>query len=168
MRYGEPVIDPLLRQLQEQGVERLLVLPLYPQYSGATTGSVTDAVFASLSRWRWVPELRFMSACDGDPRCITAIAASIRSFGESPGEGYKLLISFHGMPKATVTAGDPYFCHCHKTARLIAEELGLADERQDNLFYSNSRFVQHLDVRGLGTVNALYVRLLPKETESLP
>ena len=136
MRYGEPAIEPLLRQLQEQGVERLLVLPLYPQYSGATTGSVADAVFASLSRWRWVPELRFMSAYHDDPRFITAVAESIRSFRESHGQGDKLLISFHGMPKATLTAGDPYFCHCHKTARLIAEELGLAEVQWEMAFQS--------------------------------
>ena len=68
MRYGEPAIDTVLRQLQEQGMERLLVLPLYPQYSGATTGSVADAVFASLSRWRWVPELRVMGARKRDGR----------------------------------------------------------------------------------------------------
>jgi ferrochelatase len=136
MRYGNPAIDPVLRQLQEQGMERLLVLPLYPQYSGATTGSVADAVFASLSRWRWVPELRFMGAYHDDPDFILAVADSIRSCRESHGQGDKLLISFHGMPRATLTAGDPYFCHCHKTARLIAEELGLEEAQWEMAFQS--------------------------------
>ena len=136
MRYGNPAIDPVLRQLQEQGMERLLVLPLYPQYSGATTGSVADAVFASLSRWRWVPELRFMGAYHDDPHFIRAVADSIRSYRKSHGQGDKLLISFHGMPKATLTAGDPYFCHCHKTSRLIAEELGLEEAQWEMAFQS--------------------------------
>jgi ferrochelatase len=136
MRYGEPAIDPLLSQLQAQGVERLLVLPLYPQYSGATTGSVNDAVFASLSRWRWVPELRLTGAYHDDPRFIRAVADSIRTCWESNGQGDRLLISFHGMPKATLTAGDPYFCHCHKTARLIAEELGLGEAQWEMAFQS--------------------------------
>jgi ferrochelatase len=136
MRYGEPAIGAVLRKLQQQGMERLLVLPLYPQYSGATTGSVADAVFASLSRWRWVPELRMMGAYHDDPRFIRAIADSIRSHRETNGKGDKLLISFHGMPRATLTAGDPYFCHCHKTARLVAEELGLDEAEWEMAFQS--------------------------------
>jgi ferrochelatase len=136
MRYGEPAIDKVLMKLQEQGAERLLILPMYPQYSGATTGSVADAVFASLGRWRWVPELRFMSAYHDDPRYIQAVADSIRAHRETHGSGDKLLISFHGMPKATLKAGDPYYCHCHKTARLIAEELGLAEQHWEMAFQS--------------------------------
>jgi protoporphyrin/coproporphyrin ferrochelatase len=136
MRYGEPAIDAVLRQLQAQGMERLLVLPLYPQYSGATIGSVTDAVFASLSRWRWVPELRIMGAYHDDPRYIRAIADSIRTHWGNHGQGDKLLISFHGMPKATLIAGDPYFCHCHKTARLIAEALNLGEAQWEMAFQS--------------------------------
>ena len=136
MRYGEPAIDDVLVKLQEQGMERLLILPLYPQYSGATTGSVADAVFSSLSRWRWVPELRFMSAYHDDPRYIKAVADSIRSHRETHGQGDKLLISFHGMPKATLKAGDPYFCHCHKTARLLVAELGLDEQQWEMAFQS--------------------------------
>ena len=117
-------------------MERLLVLPLYPQYSGATTGSVADAVFASLSRWRWVPELRVMGSYHDDPRFIRVVADSIRTYRETNGQGDKLLISVHGMPKATLTAGDPYFCHCHKTARLIAEELGLEEAQWEMAFQS--------------------------------
>ena len=136
MRYGEPAIGAVLSKLQQQGMERLLVLPLYPQYSGATTGSVADAVFASLGRWRWVPELRVMGAYHDDPRYIRALADSIRSYRETNGTGDKLLISFHGMPRATLTAGDPYYCHCHKTARLVAEELGLDEAQWEMAFQS--------------------------------
>ena len=136
MRYGEPAIGAVLSKLQQQGMERLLVLPLYPQYSGATTGSVADAVFASLGRWRWVPELRVMGAYHDDPRYIRALADSIRSYRETNGTGDKLLISFHGMPRATQTAGDPYYCHCHKTARLVAEELGLDEAQWEMAFQS--------------------------------
>jgi len=163
MRYGEPAIDTVLRQLQEQGMERLLVLPLYPQYSGATTGSVADAVFASLSRWRWVPELRVMGAYHDDPHFIRAVAGSIRTYRETNGQGDKLLISFHGMPKATLTAGDPYFCHCHKTARLIAEELGLEEAQWEMAFQSRfgkAAWLQPYVVQRLETLPSEGVRHL--------
>jgi ferrochelatase len=136
MRYGEPAIDSVLVKLQEQGAERLLILPLYPQYSGATTGSVADAVFTSLGRWRWVPELRLMGAYHDDPRYIQALADSIRAHRETHGQGDKLLISFHGMPVATLKKGDPYHCHCQKTARLLAEELGLDEQQWEIAFQS--------------------------------
>jgi ferrochelatase len=136
MRYGEPAIDKVLVKMQEEGVERVLILPLYPQYSGATTGSVADAVFTSLGRWRWVPELRFMGTYHDDPRYIQALADSIRAHRETHGQGDKLLISFHGMPVATLKKGDPYYCHCHKTARLLAEKLGLDGHQWEMAFQS--------------------------------
>jgi ferrochelatase len=137
MRYGEPAIDQVLRNLQSNGVQRLLILPLYPQYSGATTASVADAVFASLSQWRWVPELRLKGAYHDDPGYIEALAQSIRvHWKEQQGRGDKLLISFHGMPRATLDAGDPYFCHCHKTARLLAESLELPEGEWEMAFQS--------------------------------
>lgn len=125
MRYGDPSVKKGLLELQAQGAERLMVLPLYPQYSGATTGSVADAVFTELMQWRWVPELRLMGPFHDDPAYIRAIANSIREHWQEKGKGDKLLMSFHGMPRATLEAGDPYYCHCHKTARLIASELDL-------------------------------------------
>jgi len=120
------------------------VLPLYPQYSGATTGSVADAVFSSLSKWRWVPELRMLGAYHDDPDYILAVAQSIDAHWQANGhltnekldKGHKLFISFHGMPKATLLAGDPYFCHCHKTARLIAAELNLEEDQWEMAFQS--------------------------------
>lgn len=136
MRYGEPAIDRVLRDLQSNGVQRLLVLPLYPQYSGATTASVADAVFASLGQWRWLPELRLTGAYHDDPGYIDALAQSIRSHWDEQGRGDKLLISFHGMPRATLDAGDPYFCQCHKTARLLAEALELPENEWEMAFQS--------------------------------
>jgi len=144
MRYGNPSIKDGLEKLQAEGAERIMVLPLYPQYSGATTGSVADAVFSNLSKWRWVPELRMLGAYHDDPDYISAVAQSIDAHWQANGyltnekldKGHKLFISFHGMPKATLLAGDPYFCHCHKTARLIAAKLNLHEDQWEMAFQS--------------------------------
>ena len=144
MRYGQPSIQKGLEQLEAQGAERIMVLPLYPQYSGATTGTVCDAVFKPLLKWRWVPELRLLGAYHDDESYILAMANSIRQHWQDKGldqekaleSDSKLFISFHGMPKGTLLAGDPYFCHCHKTARLIADELGLKEEQWEMAFQS--------------------------------
>ena len=144
MRYGNPSINEGLEKLQAEGVERVMVLPLYPQYSGATTGTVADAVFASLSKWRWVPELRMLGPYHDDPAYISAVAQSVDTQWKANGylaekkldKHHKLFISFHGMPKATLEAGDPYFCHCHKTARLLAEELNLDKDQWEMAFQS--------------------------------
>lgn len=136
MRYGKPSIDTALTELQQAGAEQLMVVPLYPQYSGATTGSVADAMFASLGRWRWVPELQLLGAYHDHPAYIRAVADSIQAHWRAKGRGDKLMISFHGMPKATLDAGDPYFCHCHKTARLLAESLQLLPSQWEMAFQS--------------------------------
>lgn len=136
MRYGNPSINDVLLNLHNNGAEKLVVLPLYPQYSGATTGSVADAVFQSLMKWRWVPELRLMGAYYDNPQYIDALAQSIIDHRAKNKDTSKLLISFHGMPKATLLAGDPYFCQCHKTARLLAEKLNLEDSEWELVFQS--------------------------------
>ena len=136
MRYGNPSIQQGLEQLQAKGVGRIIVLPLYPQYSGATTGTVADEVFKQLMRWRWIPELHLMGAYHDDPSYIKAVADSVRQHWQEKGSSDKLLISFHGMPKATLIDGDPYFCQCHKTSRLIAEELQLTSEQWEMAFQS--------------------------------
>ena len=128
MRYGQPSIASALAELRTAGAERLLVLPLYPQYSAATTASTFDAVAAELRTWRWLPELRFIAQYHDDPGYLDALAAQIRADrAEQPGE--RLLFSFHGLPKRNLLAGDPYHCQCHKTARLVAERLELAPEQ---------------------------------------
>ncbi len=126
MRYGEPSVEHALRVLMQAGVERLLIIPLYPQYSGATTGAASDAVGAALARLRWVPSLRFLNHYHDYPRYIDAVAAGIERSWETEGRGERLLLSFHGMPRATLEGGDPYHCQCQGTARLIAARLGIA------------------------------------------
>ncbi len=125
MRYGTPSIASALAYLRAAQVQRLLVFPLYPQYSAATTGSTFDAVANVLKRWRWVPELRFINHYHDDAAYIEALADSVRRHQQQHGKPDRLLISFHGLPKHYFLAGDPYFCHCQKTARLLAEKLGL-------------------------------------------
>lgn len=138
MRYGEPCIDAALNVLLQAGVERLLVLPLYPQYSGATTGSAFDAVCSAMQKLRWVPELRFVNHYHDRSRYITALADTIARHWDAQGKTERLLFSFHGMPKATLSAGDPYFCQCQATARLVAEALKLP--RSDWSVAFQSRF----------------------------
>lgn len=128
MRYGEPSVKQALTALQDKGCRRLIVLPLYPQYSGATTGSAIDAAAQALRGFRWVPEVRFINGYYDFPEYIEAIGRSIEAHWSKDGGTERLLFSFHGMPEYTLYSGDPYFCHCHKSARLIAQRLGLPRE----------------------------------------
>lgn len=127
MRYGNPSIPDTLEQLRKANVQRLLVLPLYPQYSATTTGSVFDAITAELQRWRWVPEVRFIHRYYQEPAYIQALADSVRSFREQQGTADKLLFSFHGIPKDYADQGDPYPTECRENAQAVAENLGLTD-----------------------------------------
>ncbi|HEX5683680.1 MAG TPA: ferrochelatase [Ideonella sp.] len=126
MRYGNPSIASALDAFQAAGVRRVLVLPAYPQYSGATTASTFDAVSNWGQRTRWVPEFRFIHQYHDDAAHIAALAASVRVHWQREGRGEMLLMSFHGMPERTLKLGDPYHCQSQKTARLLAEELRLA------------------------------------------
>lgn len=125
MRYGNPSIESGLEKLRDAGAQRILVLPMYPQYSAATTASTFDAVANTLKKWRWIPELRFVQHYHDSPSYIQALANSIEENWQENGRGEKLIFSFHGMPKRTLLAGDPYHCECQKTARLVAEKLNL-------------------------------------------
>jgi ferrochelatase len=129
MRYGNPSIRQGLEELRDQGARRVLVLPLYPQYSATTTASIFDAVTAELRRWRWLPELRFINHYHDDPAYIAALADSVRHHRAMHGGADKLLMSFHGIPEEYFHKGDPYYCECQKTGRLLAETLNL-DETQ--------------------------------------
>ena len=129
MRYGNPSMAQALQKLRDDGAERLVVLPLYPQYSGSTTASTFDALADELRQWRWIPELRFIGQYHDDERYIRCLANSIREHWEQHGRGEKLLFTFHGTPKRYLLDGDPYHCQCHKTARLVAEELELPDDK---------------------------------------
>jgi len=126
MRYGNPSMAAALRELAAAGCRRVLVFPLYPQYSGTTTASTFDAVFAELSSWRVMPELRTVNDYHDDAGYVAALAASIRDSWRERGRAKKLLLTFHGIPRRYVDTGDPYFAHCHETARRVAAELGLA------------------------------------------
>lgn len=128
MSYGQPSIDSALQKLFSQCARRLVVLPLYPQYSGSTTGSVFDAVSSALTKRRWVPEFRFINHYHDASGYIAALAASIRDFWDLNGRGEQLLFSFHGLPKSMLVNGDPYHCQCLKTARLVAESLELKND----------------------------------------
>ncbi|SFS17354.1 ferrochelatase [Dyella sp. OK004] len=129
MRYGEPSVAHQIEQLQRDGVRRLVVLPLYPQYSATSTGSVIDAVADSFKTLRWPPELRIINDYHDNPGHIEALAQSIEHWWAANGRGDKLLLSFHGIPERYVQAGDPYFQQCQATARRLRERLGL-DESQ--------------------------------------
>jgi len=126
MRYGSPAIDKTLDELRAEGVTRVLVLPAYPQYSGATTASVVDDVARWALKTRHLPELRFINRYHDDALYIAALADSVRSHWQTHGRADKLVMSFHGMPARTLALGDPYHCECLKTGRLLAEALGLS------------------------------------------
>jgi ferrochelatase len=126
MRYGQPSIASVLDALRAEGASRVLVLPLYPQYAAATTASVGDKVGEWARGARRVPELRFVGEYHDDPGYVAALAARVREHWAAQGRGERLVLSFHGVPHRTLLLGDPYHCQCHKTARLLAEALGLA------------------------------------------
>lgn len=136
MSYGNPSIPSALERLRLAGATRLVVMPLYPQYSGTTTASVFDRVTRTLQGWRWIPELRFITQYHDDPAYIEALAASLEKHWQTRGQRNHLLFSFHGIPKSYLLAGDPYHCQCMKTARLIGERLNLAEGEYSVSFQS--------------------------------
>jgi ferrochelatase len=145
MRYGNPSIQSVLERLRDRGVHRILLLPMYPQYSAATTATVFDAVAEVFSAWRWIPELRTINHYHDDPAYIAALSETIERAWRQGERGEQLIFSFHGMPRATLEAGDPYHCECQKTARLVAERLGLADEQWRVTFQSRFGRAQWLE-----------------------
>lgn len=126
MRYGNPSIPERLDALKAQGHDRIVVLPLYPQYSATTTATVTDRVFDVLKDMAWQPTIRIAPPFHDEPGYIDALEASMRR--HVPADAEQVILSFHGIPQRYFDAGDPYHCHCHKTARLLRERMGW-DER---------------------------------------
>jgi ferrochelatase len=126
-RYGEPSIATALQSLIDRGARKLLVLPLYPQYSGTTGGSTFDALAADLAARRWVPDLRLVMHYHDHAGYIAALAGSIRHHWQDRGRADKLIISYHGIPERYRDDGDPYYCQCLKTTRLLVGELGLTE-----------------------------------------
>jgi protoporphyrin/coproporphyrin ferrochelatase len=125
MRYGQPAIGTVLQDMKAAGCNRILIAPLYPQYSAATTATVGDDAFAALAKMRWQPAIRMLPPYHDDPAYIDALATSIRSgLSALDFEPDVLVASFHGMPERTLFLGDPYHCQCQKTGRLLSEALG--------------------------------------------
>ncbi len=125
MRYGKPAIGDRIAALQAAGCDRILIAPLYPQYCAATTATANDAAFAVLAKMRWQPAIRTLPPYFDHPAYIEALAASVRTgLAALHGEPDAILASFHGMPARTLDLGDPYHCHCRKTARLLGDALG--------------------------------------------
>lgn len=125
MRYGNPSVPSRLQALKDAGCERILVAPLYPQYSGATTASVHDAVFDAVKTMRWQPAIRMLPPYHDDTSYIAALKSSLEAgLAALDFEPDAVIASFHGMPKRTLELGDPYHCHCQKTARLLSEAMG--------------------------------------------
>ncbi|MCP5379833.1 MAG: ferrochelatase [Novosphingobium sp.] len=137
MRYGNPSIASQLEALKDEGCERILLAPLYPQYCGATTATVVDAAADALRAMRWQPALRTLPPYHDDPAYIAALAsdlgAQLDALDFAPDA---LLLSFHGMPERTLRLGDPYHCHCRKTARLLADALSRPQLRVETAFQS--------------------------------
>jgi ferrochelatase len=124
MRYGRPAIGDKLTAMKAAGCERILIAPLYPQYCAATTATANDAAFAVLAGMRWQPAIRTLPPYHDDPAYIAALKTSVEaSLATLPFEPQAIIASFHGMPARTLALGDPYHCHCQKTARLLGEAL---------------------------------------------
>jgi protoporphyrin/coproporphyrin ferrochelatase len=129
MRYGNPSVSSVLQEAQKNGMQRLLVLPLYPQYSASTTASSHDAVMKALQTWRVTPELRQVKDYYQNQEWLDAIEASIENHWDLHGRGEKLVMSFHGLPQRFIKNGDPYAQQCRESAEKIAQRLGLSQEQ---------------------------------------
>ncbi|RLV61489.1 ferrochelatase [Parashewanella curva] len=136
MRYGNPSIASVLKSMHETGVDDITVLPLYPQYAAPTTASSFDAISKELMTWRYLPSLQFIHTYHDHPDYINALVESIKNDFEKNGKPKKLVLSYHGMPKRNLTLGDPYYCFCKKTTRLVVESLGLHEDDYITTFQS--------------------------------
>ncbi len=136
MTYGSPSIPDVLRKLKEQNCQRILVVPMYPQYAASATAPAFDQLFATLQQTRNIPALRTIRNFHDNAGYIKALAASINAYWMKNGRPEKLVMSFHGVPQYTLEKGDPYHCECHKTGRLLAEALGLRKDQYAVSFQS--------------------------------
>jgi ferrochelatase len=157
MLYSRPSIDAALMRLVEEGARRILVVPLFPQYCAVTTGAMHDQVGATLARLRWLPEVRYVNEYADHPAYIEALRDSIAQHWEQHGRTRHLLLSFHGIPAAYFRRGDPYYCKCQKSARLLADELGLAEGEWSVAFQSKfgpGRWLEPYTANALETLAA--------------
>lgn len=136
MRYGNPSVASALEKLRARNCDRILAIPLYPQYAASSTASALDAVWQELQRMRNMPEIRTVRHYHDDPGYIASLAASVREYWMRHGRPDKLIMSFHGIPRRSLTLGDPYHCECQKTGRLLAEALQLEKDHYQICFQS--------------------------------
>lgn len=136
MRYGNPSISSALKKLEKKGCEKIIVLPLYPQYASATTGSTFDAVTDEIKTWRRVPELRFIDHYHEEEGYISALANSVKNFQEKHAKPDLLIMSYHGIPRRYFDNGDNYPCHCCKTSFLLSQKLGIDSSKYMMTFQS--------------------------------
>jgi ferrochelatase len=136
MRYGKPALVEKLHEFKQQGVDDIVIVPLYPQYSSTTTASIFDVVAEVFIGWRHMPSLRFISDFHHNSAYIQAVANSVRAYWQQHGQAELLMMSFHGLPAKLTQLGDPYFHQCHATGKLIAENLGLQDGQWQLVFQS--------------------------------
>ena len=156
MRYGQPSIASRLKALKDKGCDKIVIFPLYPQYSAATTATVLDKAFDTLQTWRWQPAIRSVPPYFDHPAYIAAIAGSLTAHLETlPYKPDRILMAFHGLPREYLDKGDPYHCHCQKTARLVREKLGLSADFAQLVFQSRFGRAEWLKPYAQDTVEAL-------------
>ncbi len=136
MNIGNPSVTSVLNKMKSAGCDRILVIPLFPQYAASSTAAAMDAVFAALNHMRNMPAIRTVKQYHDHPGYIAALAQNIREYWEQHGQPDKLIISFHGVPRKNLDKGDPYFCFCQKTGRLLAEALNLEQSQYQVCFQS--------------------------------
>jgi ferrochelatase len=136
MRYGKPSVDNGLNRLRAEGCDQILVAPLYPQYNSSTTGSIYDAVFDSLKTVRNLPGVRLIKHFHDHNGYIKALSVRVKEYWAAHGKPEKLVLSYHGVPKFSLTKGDPYHCECYKTSRLLAQQLDFESENVITTFQS--------------------------------
>jgi len=168
MTYGKPAIAQAIRSFAQAGVERMLVLPLYPQYCSSTTGSVIDGTHRALERWRCVPEMRIVSDYHDDGGYIDALSAQIRRHWTEIGERSHLLLSYHGIPASYVAKGDPYQRQTETTTRLVASRLGLNETQWSHCYQSRFGRVTWLQPYTLDRLKELADRGVRKLTVASP
>jgi ferrochelatase len=136
MRYGNPSMASAIKELTDQNVRDIIVLPLYPQYAGATTGSTFDAIAKTFTKLRWVPELQFINGYHKSEGYLDALCSTIKRHIDEHGQPDKLVFSYHGTPERYLKNGDPYHCFCHQTTRLVREKLGFDESQVITTFQS--------------------------------
>ncbi len=168
MTYGNPAIERAIQSFAEQGVNKLLVLPLYPQYCSSTTGSVVDGTNRALKRWRSLPEIRFINDYHDDPGYIEALAGQIQRHWNTLGERSHLLFSYHGIPASYVSKGDPYQRQTEETSRLVVSRLGLNENEWSHCYQSRFGRVTWLQPYTLDKLKELADRGVRKVTVASP